>query len=239
MIVDYLLRAARIGSTWVLWILLALSVVSVALMVERWLHFRRLRDRDRGLRERVAAALRDGDFERTSRLLSASHTVEAAVVARALAWREGGPRAVGDALTSEFAEAKVGLERGLNFLGTLGNNAPFIGLFGTVLGVIEAFNQLGGGPNKAAMGNVMSGIAEALVATGVGLFVAIPAVIAFNILQKRIAEIEDAAQSLGKLVTAALEGNPAPASPPEVEVPHANGARIESVAIAAAATGGA
>ncbi len=89
-------------------------------------------------------------------------------------------------------------------LGTLGNNAPFIGLFGTVLGVIEAFHQLGDGANKAAMGNVMSGIAEALVATGVGLFVAIPAVVAYNMVQKRIGEIENGVGSLGKLVTAAL-----------------------------------
>lgn len=205
--VDYLLRAARIGSTWVLWLLLALSVLSIAVMVERFLHFRRLRDRDRGLRDRLAAALRDRDFAKVDTLLGDSRTVEAAVVKRALAWRDNGPRAVGDALTSELAEAKVELERGTNFLGTLGNNAPFIGLFGTVLGVIEAFDQLGGGANKAAMSNVMSGIAEALVATGVGLFVALPAVIAFNVLTKRITEVEDAAQGLGKLVTASLEGS--------------------------------
>jgi biopolymer transport protein ExbB/biopolymer transport protein TolQ len=231
MIVDYLLRAARIGSTWVLWLLLALSVVSVALMIERWLHFRRLRDRDRGLRERVAAALRDGDLERAERQLAASETIEAAVVVRALAWKDRGPGAVGDALASELVASKVGLERGLNFLGTLGNNAPFIGLFGTVLGVIEAFNQLGGGPNKAAMGNVMTGIAEALVATGVGLFVALPAVIAFNLQQKRITEIEDAAQGLGKLVTAALQGVPPEApTPSEEEVPHTNGTSLVALA---------
>ena len=113
-------------------------------------------------------------------------------------------------IASTVARERPQYERYLSFLGTLGNNAPFIGLFGTVLGVIEAFHQLGAGPNKAAMGNVMKGIAEALVATGVGLFVAIPAVIAFNLVQKRVASIEEAAQSLGKLVTAALAGTPAP-----------------------------
>ncbi len=205
MIVDYLLRAARIGSTWVLYLLLALSVISIAVMVERWIYFRRLRDPDTRLRDRLAAALRDGDLEKAERLLSTSHAVEAGVVLRALAWKARGARAVDDAITSELGHAKPDLEKGLNFMGTLGNNAPFIGLFGTVLGVIEAFHQLGGGPNKAAMGGVMNGIAEALVATGVGLFVAIPAVIAFNVHQKRIAEIEDAAASLGKLVTASLE----------------------------------
>jgi len=204
-IVDYLLRAARIGSTWVLYLMLALSVISLAVMAERWLYFRRLRDPDRRLRNRVASALRARDLDEAARLLTTSRTIEAGIVLRALAWRDGGPRAVAAVVDSEFGDAKPALERGANFLGTLGNNAPFIGLFGTVLGVIEAFNHLGGGPNKAAMSGVMSGIAEALVATGVGLFVAIPAVVAFNVQQKRITEIEDAAHALGKLATAALE----------------------------------
>ncbi len=71
----------------------------------------------------------------------------------------------------------------MGVLGTLGNNAPFIGLFGTVIGIIVAFHELGqnpaGGPSV-----VMAGISEALVATAVGLIVAIPAVIAYNIFQR-------------------------------------------------------
>src|SRR6478735_6289984 len=83
------------------------------------------------------------------------------------------------------ARLRIDLERNLGILGTLGNNAPFIGLFGTVLGIIKAFadlsrNQAGGA------GAVMSGISEALVATAVGLMVAIPAVIAFNFFQGRV-----------------------------------------------------
>jgi biopolymer transport protein ExbB/TolQ len=211
MIVEHLLRVARLGSTWVLYLLLALSVISIGVIVDRWLYFRRLRDPGRGLRDRIAKALQRGDLSEAERLLASSKTVEARVVAQALAWRHGGPRAVADALDSELAVARAEIERGLNFLGTIGNNAPFIGLLGTVLGVIEAFHQLSAGANKAAMGNVMSGIAEALVATGVGLFVALPAVVAYNIAQKRIAGIEDATSGLGKLVTAYLEGAPVPA----------------------------
>lgn len=210
-IVEYLLGVARIGSAWVLYLLIALSVISIGVMVDRWLYFRRLRDPGGGLRDRLARALRRGELAEAERLLGASRTVEARVVKQALAWRRGGPRAVADALDSEVGAARGELERGLNFLGTVGNNAPFIGLFGTVLGVIEAFHQLSGGANKAAMGNVMSGIAEALVATGVGLFVALPAVVAYNIAQKRISSIEDASAALGKLVTAYLETTPAAA----------------------------
>ncbi len=94
----------------------------------------------------------------------------------------------------------------MNLLGTLGNNAPFVGLFGTVLGVIEAFHQLADSSNKAAMGNVMSGIAEALIATGVGLFVALPAVVAYNVAQKKIGDIESNAAAMGPASsTAALK----------------------------------
>jgi biopolymer transport protein ExbB/biopolymer transport protein TolQ len=211
-IVDHLLKVAQLGSTWVLYLLLGLSVVSLAVMVERWVYFRSVSDAGGGLRAVVAARLRDGDLAGAERALAASRTVEARVVRQALGWRHGGARAVSDAIDSELAEARQALERGLNFLGTLGNNAPFIGLFGTVLGVIEAFHQLSGGANKAAMGNVMSGIAEALVATGVGLFVALPAVIAYNVAQKKIGAIESATGALGKLVTAFLQTTPAPAA---------------------------
>jgi len=95
------------------------------------------------------------------------------------------------------------LERGMNLLGTLGNNAPFVGLLGTVLGVIISFHALGdAGQNTQAMGGVMAGISEALVATGVGLVVALPAVVAYNAIQKRIGEVESQSLSLTKLLTA-------------------------------------
>lgn len=210
MIVDRLLRVALAGSTWVLWLLLALSVFSFAAMLERWLFFRRHKDDFDALRSRVSRHLVNDDFDGARAVLEKSPSIEARVVREALAWRRGGPEAVADAVESELGVAKKQLERGTNLLGTLGNNAPFVGLFGTVLGVIEAFHQLSGGPAKAAMGNVMSGIAEALVATGVGLFVALPAVVAYNIAQKRIGEIENDTIALSKIVTAALRTTASP-----------------------------
>jgi biopolymer transport protein ExbB/TolQ len=203
-LVERLLRLALVGSAWVLYLLLALSVVSASAMVERWLFFRRHRDDVDALRKRFGARLQDGDLHGAERVLAASPSLEAQILREALRWNDGGAGAVSDAIDSELFMVKKDLERGMALLGTLGNNAPFIGLFGTVLGVIEAFHQLGDGANKAAMGNVMSGIAEALVATGVGLFVAIPAVVAYNMVQKRIGEIENGVGSLGKLLTAAL-----------------------------------
>jgi biopolymer transport protein ExbB len=90
-----------------------------------------------------------------------------------------------EAMASARSRERLALERHLGVLGTLGNNAPFIGLFGTVLGIIKAFADLAKNQSGGAT-VVMAGIAEALVATAVGLMVALPAVIAFNIFQGRI-----------------------------------------------------
>jgi biopolymer transport protein ExbB/TolQ len=204
-IVDRLMRVALVGSTWVLYLLFFLSVVSIAAMVDRWSFFRKRRDDIDALRKKLKEKLRAGDFDGVESVLAASRSIEAEVLRGALAWRHGGAEAVADALESESARVRKELERGLNLLGTLGNNAPFVGLFGTVLGVIEAFHQLADTGNKAAMGNVMSGISEALIATGVGLFVALPAVVAYNIVQAKIGDIESTASGLGKLLTAALK----------------------------------
>ncbi|MEA2748950.1 MAG: hypothetical protein QOI41_3093 [Myxococcales bacterium] len=204
MLVDRLLKVALAGSTWVLWLLLALSVLSLTAMLERWLFFRRHSDDIPALRARLSRALATRDIATAKKVLEASKSIEARVLLASLAWEKGGPQAVQDAVESELGAARKELDRGTNLLGTLGTNAPFVGLFGTVLGVIEAFHQLAAGAAKAAMGNVMSGIAEALVATGVGLFVALPAVVAYNVAQKRISGIESDTLALAKLLTAAL-----------------------------------
>lgn len=205
-IVDNLLKVALLGSAWVLYTLMALSVVSIGVMIERGVYFARVtRNGGAPLRAALGKALRDGDEAGAERLLRESGTVEGSVVAAAFAYRDGGADAFRDAVESELTVARKALDRGMNFLGTIGNNAPFIGLLGTVIGVINAFHELGSTSARAgSMGNVMSGIAEALVATGVGLFVAIPAVVAYNVAQKRVNDIEADTVSLGRLVAASL-----------------------------------
>jgi biopolymer transport protein ExbB/biopolymer transport protein TolQ len=188
-----------------MYLLLVLSVFSIAAMVERVLFFRKNAGQGDGLADLLTPKLRSGDRAAVKRLVSENQSLEAQVLGPALEWMDGGPEAFSDAVESQLGRKKKELERGMGFLGTLGSNAPFIGLFGTVIGVIEAFHQLGEGANKAAMGNVMSGIAEALVATGVGLFVAIPAVVAYNMLQKRIASVESNIATITKQITASLK----------------------------------
>src|ERR1700712_3065681 len=100
MIVDRLLKVALAGSTWVLWLLLALSVVSFAAMLERWLFFRRHKDDVDSLRSRVGKFLAKGDVAAAKAALSKSPSIEARVVHNALAFRAGGPEAIADAVDS-------------------------------------------------------------------------------------------------------------------------------------------
>ena len=92
----------------------------------------------------------------------------------------------------------------LNYFGTLGNNAPFIGLFGTVIGIIISFEALGNNP-KGGLEVVGPGIAEALVATAVGLLVAIPAVVVFNLCKARVKKSISNASYLGSIILAWAE----------------------------------
>ncbi len=206
MLVEKLLKVALLGSSWVMYLLLALSVFSIATMVERWFFFRKRSDDIDELSEKLIEFLERGDRAGASALLKKSKSIEAAVLEPALRYLDSGADAVADAIDSRMIRERRDLERGSTLLGTLGNNAPFIGLLGTVIGVIIAFRQLGESQGSSSMGAVMGGIAEALVATGVGLFVAIPAVVAYNIIQKSITDVEDNVASIAKEITAFLKG---------------------------------
>ncbi|MCX4242159.1 MotA/TolQ/ExbB proton channel family protein [Paraliomyxa miuraensis] len=131
-----------------------------------------------------------------------------------------GGEAIDAAMNAVRPGEKVRLERNLSFLGTLGANAPFIGLFGTVLGIIKAFKDLaesGLQPGGETSTEVMAGISEALVATAVGLLVAIPAVVAYNIFQRRVKRTLGEAESLANTARSLVVGtstDAAPAPPP-------------------------
>lgn len=205
MLIEKLLKVALLGSSWVMYLLLALSVFSFGAMLERWWYFFRRRGDIDELGEKLIGALEQGEDNEARELLKKSRMVEAAVLEPAMRLLPGGPEALQDAIDSEMVKVRQEMERGCTLLGTLGNNAPFIGLFGTVIGVIISFQQLSVNQASTAMGAVMAGIAEALVATGVGLFVAIPAVVAYNLIQKAIGDIEGNVTSLTKQITALLK----------------------------------
>jgi biopolymer transport protein ExbB len=146
--------------------------------------------------------------------LEKSPSVEAAVADAGLAQWTRGPRAAGEAMAAASGLERARLERRLMFLGTLGNNAPFIGLLGTVIGVVGAFQELGRAPAAAAATTalaperVMSTIAEALVATAAGILVAIPAVAVFNYFESLVASALARAETLGHVVLTHIPNGP-------------------------------
>jgi len=201
----------RSGADWVLWLLFGLSGASLAVAVERYLYFQSRQGDLRGLVGIVDAHMRAGNLDDALSELTRLRSVGATVAAAGLRLAERGAKAAEKGMESAMAIERKALEARLTFLGTLGNNAPFVGLFGTVIGVILAFDALGAANNAAgtqasqvASAEVMSAIAEALVATAVGIFVALPAVALYNYFQRRIASVMADAEALSSLVIAYL-----------------------------------
>jgi biopolymer transport protein ExbB len=198
-----LLRLTLSSAEWVLWLLVALSVASFAVMLERAVFFgsQRLRNADA-----LADWLAHGELERAEKALVGQTGMEAVVVREMLLAAPQGADTVEEVLLSVLARERARYERGLSFLGTLGSNAPFVGLFGTVLGIIKAFNDLGAVAVKgsAIQQTVMAGISEALVATAVGLGVAIPAVVAYNAFTRWLKTLVNRSQALGYALVGAM-----------------------------------
>ena len=177
------------GAEWVMWLLIVLSVLSVYVMIERAMFYRAASGAETEIRRKLFATLADRDFELARGLTRDTQAPSARIIGEMVEVATKGKTALKAAMEAGRAEEKVRLERNLSVLGTLGANAPFIGLFGTVLGIIVAFDKLGAAgakPTPEQSAAVMDGIAEALVATAVGLIVAIPAVVAYNVYQRRV-----------------------------------------------------
>ncbi len=164
------------------------SMLSITFMIERWLAFRKARGGGDAILARVSQLLAEGKAEAARKYCQDSPAAVAQVIAYGLQNASRPRRDLDELLSTKRLEERLSLERYLGVLGTLGNVSPFIGLFGTVLGIIKAFSDLalsgGGGPAVVA-----KGISEALVATAAGLIVAIPAVIVYNYFMRKVKAI--------------------------------------------------
>lgn len=194
-----MMNLAVAGGSWVLGLLIVLSIASVAVMLERTLVFRRGRYAEKAFIAAITPLLAAGKWPEAVERCEGAGGFEPQVLLAGLHQVHRGGQAAAEAMEGERLRLGQLLEKGLGFLGTLGANAPFIGLFGTVLGIIHAFKDLaltegGGGPA------VMSGIAEALVSTAVGLLVAIPAVMAYNLFNRRLHAILERSQRLSRIL---------------------------------------
>ncbi len=208
MLEQKMLQFALYGTGWVLWLLVGLSVLVVAVALERALYVILNSAPRAAFEEAMGAFLGGGSREDLERRLTGMRGLEPRVLLAALSAAKKAPAAAEDALVGTLTFEKLRLERGLIIVGTVASNAPFIGLFGTVLGIIKAFNDLSLSTEESA-GAVMAGISEALVATAVGLVVAIPAIVIYNYFSRRIRESTGRMESIGSLVLSRLRSDEA------------------------------
>ncbi len=195
------LKIALLGDSWVLYLLVLASILSVAVMVDRWLAFRAVRGDISALLDALAARLEQHDLSGAESLAEASPTVEARVALEGLRNFPKGPATVEEVMASRWLRERQKLDRRLIVLSTLGNNAPFIGLFGTVLGIIKAFNDLAAS-GQSGVAVVMAGISAALIATAFGILVALPAVVANNYFVRRLKPKQADAEGLNRILLA-------------------------------------
>jgi biopolymer transport protein ExbB len=182
---ERLTAFAMLGATWVMWLLVGLSVVSIAIILERLYFYASTRDDIEKLRGDLLDLLRQGRVTDAFKRMQQSRSFEAAIAQSALQAADGGPEAATERMQGEQQIARLHMERSLAFLGTVGANAPFVGLLGTVIGIIRSFHSLDQSQGKVTAG-LMADIGEALVATAIGILVALPAVAAFNYFQRVI-----------------------------------------------------
>jgi biopolymer transport protein ExbB len=174
---------AQHGTTWVLWLLIALSVTAIAIVLERAVLFWTSRDDIARLRRELRHHLVRGETAAAQKMLERSPSYEARIASVGL---DGDASASAEErMRAESEIVRLRMEQNLSFLGTLGNNAPFVGLLGTVIGIVRAFRELEHSQGRVSAG-LMTEVGEALVATAVGLLIALPAVAFFNLFQRVI-----------------------------------------------------
>ena len=164
------------------------SIVALAVFFERLWRFRGIAEGTRALTRETITALVQRDIDRARKLCQDSKQPIAQIYLEAMRWKNVALEDLERVLATSRQEAAHDLKRGLWLVGTIGSLAPYVGLFGTVVGIIRAFQDMaehGAGGFEV----VAAGISEALVATGAGLAVAIIALMFFNYLQTRVGAI--------------------------------------------------
>ena len=189
-----------------MYVLLLCSFLSMAVFLERVIYYRKLSEIKRiEFMRAIRRALSAKNIEKAAEICRLTPAPFSQVVYSGLELYNRSGKEISNAMEREITVKTISLERYTTLLATIGNTAVYIGLFGTVLGIIRAFHDISSA-GAGGMNIVIGGVAEALVCTATGLFVAIPAVIAFNYFTKRvehfITDMELCASELSDLIGA-------------------------------------
>ncbi|MGZ3742234.1 MAG: MotA/TolQ/ExbB proton channel family protein [Pseudobdellovibrionaceae bacterium] len=199
---EKIFAVAHLADQVVLWILVALSIVSIGMILERFFVLRKVSAQSAQVRNRIRMALQSNSVEDVENIAKDIESLEGRAASYALkSMRDSGTKGLEEIFNTFSLMEKPDLERFLGFLATVGSNAPYIGLLGTVLGIMKAFNDLALA-SEAGQQTVMAGISVALVATAAGLFVAIPAVISYNYYSKKVRSIMQGLEAIKELCLA-------------------------------------
>ncbi|MBK9517540.1 MAG: MotA/TolQ/ExbB proton channel family protein [Anaeromyxobacter sp.] len=210
MLTQKFLQLFEVGAEWVSWVLVAVSLFGTAVVIDRLRLLLRTRERFDDLRAALSAALARGDAAAALAAVAGDSLIRNVLRAGlALAVRgERRTEPVEQAMLGALAGERARYDARLSTLLTIGNTGPLIGLLGTVIGIVQAFNQLGRMGTVQAANNaaVMSAIGEALVTTGLGIAVSVPAVVIYNAVRAHLTERVKQAEALQRQVIAALPG---------------------------------
>lgn len=202
MFAEKIFAVAHVADQAVLVILLVMSVISVGMILERWFALRKVAAESRKVRTRLRMALQSNSVDDVEDLARDPSSLEGRAASYALRhMKDAGSKGLEEVFNVFALTERPDLERFLPFLATVGSNAPYIGLFGTVLGIMKAFQDLASAP-EAGQQTVMAGISAALIATAMGLFVAIPAVIFYNYFSRQVRGILQNLESVKELCLA-------------------------------------
>ena len=198
---------AVIGSP-IMLTLFVCSVATLAVAIERTHFYWKRRGRPEETLKLVLAQVRSGDLSRVQASCAASPHPLGAAVGAILRTRDATPAEQEEQLLIELSQSKLTLERNLGLLGTMAAAGPLLGLLGTVYGIMQAFHEMGAS-GSSAPSVVAAGVAEALLTTGLGLLIAIPALLLYNHFTRRLSVMLTFAENGARTVRSALNSREA------------------------------
>jgi biopolymer transport protein TolQ len=199
---DRIFAIAHYADQGVLYLLIALTFVSLALIVERYLKLNKLAKQSAEQRQKLEDAMSAVKISNLEDVNLDPQSLEGRVMSYGFEHlKQNGLKGLEETFDTFIKFQQPKLEKSLAFLATVGSNAPYIGLFGTVLGIMKSFHDLANATN-AGQQTVMSGISAALIATAAGLLVAIPNIVAFNYFQKQVKAIVGSVESCKDIMIA-------------------------------------
>lgn len=199
MFAEKIFAIAHYADQAVLFILILMSVISVGMIFERFMSLKKISDESERVRMRIKMALQTNSLQDFEDIAKDPSSLEGRAAAQAVKhMKESGSHGLEEVFNAFVLTERPALEKYLAVLATIASNAPFIGLLGTVLGIMKAFNDLAQATD-AGQQTVMAGISVALVATATGLFVAIPAGIFYNYFTRKVKAIFVSLESIKEL----------------------------------------